>query len=255
MNIDLQNICDLVEQLGQSAHAEDMSVLEDQDKDIKIDLDYKLHERLSTYLLDRYDYPVLSEESDSFDFASHDGYYWIVDPIDGSLNHSRGIPFSCISIALWRGAYPILGVLYDIYDESIFFGRVGEDNDNSHRYAHLNGERIATATTDHPADGVLATGFPSRRDYDAQSLHRFISKVQQWKKVRLFGSAALSLAWVACGKVDAYVEEDIRIWDVAAGLAIVKAAGGNIYCQANRRKNFVTAVGANQNLHTDKVLC
>ena len=76
-----------------------------------------------------------------------------------------------------------------------------------------------------------------------------------WKKVRLFGSAALSLAWVACGRCDAYVEEDIRIWDVAAGLAIVKAAGGEVNVGVNKkRKNYVTAVATNGKIKVGDVL-
>lgn len=73
---------------------------------------------------------------------------------------------------------------------------------------------------------ILAKGFPVNRDFKSASLQNFLNSVQEFKKIRLLGSAALSLAYVACGRVDAYTEEDIMLWDVAAGIALVMAAGG-----------------------------
>ena len=86
---------------------------------------------------------------------------------------------------------------------------------------------MIVSTTKSYATASLTTGFPSARDYSDASLGNTIRKVQQFKKVRMIGSAALSIAHVANGSVDAYFEEDIWLWDVAAGLALVKAAGGD----------------------------
>ena len=104
---------------------------------------------------------------------------------------------------------------------------------------------IKVSKIDKKEEAVICTGFPSGRKYDAGSLHAFIKRIIGWKKVRLLGSAALSLAWLGSGRVEAYIEEDIRIWDVAAGLAIVKAAGGEIEFQIRKEKNFVTVKAKN----------
>ena len=168
--------------------------------------------------------------------------------MDGTLNYSRSIPISCISIALWQRQKPVIGIIYDFYHDEMFTGAVEQSPIHGKVGAWLNNEPIMTAHVQDKKQGVICTGFPSWRDYGNESLYRFIKKVQGWKKVRLIGSAALSLAWVACGRVDAYMEEDIRIWDVAAGLALVKAAGGNVYFKANERSNFITAIATNRHI-------
>ena len=78
----------------------------------------------------------------------------------------------------------------------------------------------------------MATGFPVKRDYSEGSLLSFVKQVRRFKKVRMLGAAALMSVFVACGRLDAYFEEDIMLWDVAAAMAIVKAAGGVVYYQA-----------------------
>ncbi|MBO8151897.1 MAG: inositol monophosphatase [Candidatus Marinimicrobia bacterium] len=233
------------------------SVLMDKGKDIKIKLDVELNRKIVDFLRKNFDYDVLSEEeSDGEDFTEFESFYWIVDPLDGSLNYSRGIPLYCVSIALWKGMEPVLGVIFDHNRGELFMGGAVEVAElGIKKGACRNGERVHVSDRGDMADGVLASGFPSFRGYTRESLLRFVDRVRMWKKVRLFGSAALSLAWVACGRCDAYVEEDIRIWDVAAGLAIVKAAGGEVNVGVNKkRKNFVTAVATNGKIKVGDVL-
>jgi myo-inositol-1(or 4)-monophosphatase len=208
-------------------------------KDISIAADKQLHEKISAFLLSHSDYPILSEEADDqLDFAKAKGPYWIIDPLDGSLNFHRSIPLNCISIALWEGRKPRLGIVYDFHRDEMFEA-------DTKKGAFLNGVPIHVSTTKKPSDGIVSTGFPSWRSYEAKALKQFVSKVQNWKKVRMIGSAALTLAWISSGRFDAYVEEDVRIWDVAAGLALVQAAGGSILCKPNARKNFVTTIATN----------
>lgn len=144
---------------------------------------------------------------------------WLVDPLDGTLNFTRGFPMAAVSIALWEGMEPRLGVIADVFSGQIFSGEVG-------RGAWLDEEGISVSAAGDTARAVIATGFPSGRSYDSDSLLEFVRKVQRYKKVRMLGSAALMLAQVAAGRFDVYEEEDIYLWDVAAGLALVKAAGG-----------------------------
>lgn len=225
--------------IGNSVHSTDSVLCSDNNKDIKINIDGLLHGKIVKMLRSLSNITILSEEDEFVsDFSQNTGLQWIVDPLDGSLNHFRGIPLSCISIALWNGQEPLMGTIYDYNLKQMYTGTIGKG-------AWLNDNPISASDIVDVQQAILCTGFPSYRDYEDTSLKRFISQIQCWKKVRLLGSAALSLAYLASGRVDGYMEEDIRIWDVAAGLAIVKAAGGEIYCRPNRRVNFVTAVATN----------
>ena len=166
-------------------------------------------------------FPILSEEAGIIGKIDREQYLWIVDPIDGSLNYSNGIPFFCISVALWKGNEPILGVIFDFFRNELFSGIIGEG-------AWLNETAIKTSKIKKKKEAILCTGFPIRTDFSDEGITKFVKQMQAYKKIRLLGSAALSLAYVACGRVDAYMEENIMLWDVGAGCAIVKAAGGEI---------------------------
>lgn len=193
------------------------TVIKDWDKDIKIDADREAHTMILEKLRET-GIAILSEEDLVHDFSGE--IKWIVDPLDGSVNFLRGIPQSAVSIALVRHGEPILGVVYDFTREEMFSGIVGEG-------AWLNGSTISVSTSGEKSEAIIMTGFPSYTDYSTKALGEYISLVQSFKKIRVIGSAALSLAYVASGRADAYYEKDIKIWDVAAGLALVKSAGGN----------------------------
>ncbi len=168
-------------------------------------------------------FPILTEESGAHGATDDAADLWIVDPLDGSMNFNRGIPLVCISIALWRNGEPHIGVVYDFVRDEMFSAEVG-------RGAWLNGEPIRVSSVADSTQGVLVTGFPSKALMNDEAMARFTHRVRAFKKVRMLGAAALMLAWVACGRVDAYTEEDIMFWDIAAGLALVKAAGGWVSC-------------------------
>lgn len=186
-------------------------------KDIKIQDDVESEEIIVNYLTEKSDFSILSEEKGLIENRAKD-LMWIVDPLDGSLNYLRSIPFSCVSIGLWKGEVPILGAVYDFNSLELFTGIVGKG-------AWLNGKAIAASTIDKKESAVLCTGFPVNTNFSPESLMDFIQKVREYKKIRFLGSAALSLVYVASGRVDAYLENDIMIWDVAAGLAIARSSG------------------------------
>ena len=217
------------------------TVIAERGKDISVSADKRINRSLIKFIKHETPYEVISEESQTEkSFDSIDDPVWIIDPLDGSLNFARNIPISCISIALWKKQQPLGGVIFDFVHQRLFSADL-----DSGTLPRENDMVIRTSRISEINRSVLCTGFPSWRDYKTKSLSLFVERIQKWKKIRLIGSAALSLAWVASGRADAYIEEDIRIWDVAAGLALVKAAGGHIYCKPGSRKNFVTAAATN----------
>ena len=191
-------------------------ILSEQAKDIKTEADVFVQEFILKELSET-GLPILAEESTVK--QRFEELHWIVDPLDGTMNFARGFPMACVSIALWNGMQPVLGIIKDVFSKSIFTGIVGD------KAFHCE-EPIRISQTSEINEAIIATGFPSGRDYSMNSLQKFVEKVQCYKKVRMLGSAALMLAQVAAGRFDVYEEEDIYIWDVAAGLAILQAAGG-----------------------------
>ncbi|EAJ5680827.1 inositol monophosphatase [Campylobacter lari] len=188
----------------------------DDKKDIKLQADLDSEEIICKILMSAFSYPILSEESYKINDKEKKGIYWVVDPLDGSLNYSQDIPLCCISIALYENNNPILGVIYDFYRKEMFSGIVGVG-------VWLNDKKIVLPDKiKNKRQAVLATGFSSYMNYNKEGLEKFILHIQEFKKVRLFGSAALSLAYVACGRVDAYYEKDIAFWDIAAGVVLAK---------------------------------
>lgn len=220
----------------------DRSVEQDLERDVKILADKRLESVIIKRLLEESQYPVLSEETGFFGGSNKNtDYKWIVDPLDGSLNFSRGIPINGISIALWEGMEPLLGVVYDFNRDEIFSGLVGEG-------AWLNSKPIIVSEITEKSKAVLCTGFPVSTDFSQKPLLNFVEDIRKYKKIRLLGSAALSLAYVACGRADVYMENDIKIWDVAAGIALVKAASGIVKYSSTGKENIFKVKASNQYL-------
>lgn len=196
----------------------DAKVADASGKDIKTMADVAAQD-LILAVLSSTGIPVLAEEGEHHAIDLN-GLVWLVDPLDGTLNFSRGFPVAAVSIALWEEGKPLLGVVHDIFSGQVFSGLTGHG-------AWLDEQAMHVSAVDKKSQAVLATGFPSGRNYDTASLLPFVHSVQNYKKVRMLGSAALMLAQVAAGRFDVYEEEDIYLWDVAAGIALVQAAGGS----------------------------
>lgn len=204
-------------------------------KDIKLRADKESEEAIIKILSQNSTYSILSEECGESEVFNTDSPYWIVDPLDGTANYSRNIPINCISIALWQGEIPILGVIYDFHNDEMFFGVVNDG-------AWCNEKEISVSDVKRENEAILTTGFPINRCYNSEALSDFLSDIQSFKKIRMFGSAAMSLAYLASGRVDAYTEEDIMLWDTAAGIAIVKAAGGWVEVEGSKTKKWARNV-------------
>ena len=204
-----------------SAQSEGPKILSDQGRDMKLQADRESEETILN-ALKQTPYPILAEESGEIGKIDTGQPAWVVDPLDGTFNYSRLQPLCCVSIALVEGNRTLLGVVYD-FNRSDMYSAIP-----SLGKALLNGSPMKVSSATDRGQASLATGFPVNRDYSTESLQGMIGYFQNFKKIRMFGTAALSLAWVSCGKVDAYFEEDIMFWDVAAGLALVEAAGGYV---------------------------
>jgi len=218
---------------------DNIEVFNSEGKDVKLKAD-KIAEQKIIEILSQSTHNIISEESGKIKLTNSE-LCWIVDPLDGSLNFSRHIPNCAVSIALYKKLEPILGVVYDFNRGELFKGVVGEG-------AWLNNDKIKVSSTEKEGNAVIYTGFPSKSDYSSKNISSFVKKVQKFKKVRLLGSAALSLAYVSCGRGDIYSEKSINLWDVAAGLAIVKAAGGTISMSKLNKSLQLDVSAKNSNL-------
>jgi myo-inositol-1(or 4)-monophosphatase len=148
-------------------------------------------------------------------------YRWIVDPLDGTTNYAHGYPCFCVSIALERAGEIVLGVIYDPTRDELFAAERGAG-------ATLNARPIRVSDIDDLNQALLCTGFPyDVRDRGDFARH-FANFVHQAQAVRRDGSAALDLAYVACGRFDGFWEEGLRAWDVAAGKILIEEAGGRV---------------------------
>lgn len=149
-------------------------------------------------------------------------YNWIIDPLDGTTNFIHGIPTYSISIALYEEDQPVIGVVYEINRGEMFYTYKGAG-------AFLNNREIRVSSRNPLSECLLATGFPYYQfDKQAQYMQLFSEMMQRCHGLRRIGSAATDLAYVACGRFDAFFEYNLNAWDVAAGAYLVQQAGGNI---------------------------
>ena len=186
--------------------------------DIKLELDVRTQDLITAQLLSQFpDHAIYGEEGLAGNQASE--FQWIVDPIDGTVNYFYGIPHFCISIALRERGAIIAGVIYDPMRDELWAAERGAA-------ATLNGKPIAVSTRTQLADATLSIGFSKSKTTISAGLPMLEKYVMRARKCRLMGSAALDLAYVACGRLDAYIEQSVSLWDVAAGKLLVESAGG-----------------------------
>ena len=176
-----------------------------------------------------------------------DSFNWIIDPLDGTTNFIHGLPPFCISIALQRDDEIVLGVIYEPNLDEVFYA--WEDSP-----AFMNYQPIEVSTKNKLDNALIATGFPY---YDYSKLQNYM-KIFEYcmintRGVRRLGSAAIDLAYVACGRMDGFYEYGLSPWDVAAGSFIVERAGGKIsdFSGGNNYIDGKEIIAFNSNLHPD----
>ena len=207
--------------------------------DIKLELDVRCQRLIEKGLRQSFpEIPVLGEEGISGPVDRQ--YRWVVDPIDGTVNFAYGIPHACVAIALQARRDPpsrevqarcfdqyetLVGVVYDPFlDELWTASEPGR--------ARLNGKPIKASERRNLEECILATGFSKSRESLEVMLSVFNSLVYRARKIRMMGSAALALCWVADGRLDAFVENGVHLWDILAGGFVLEKAGGEFYCRS-----------------------
>lgn len=162
---------------------------------------------------------IISEEEGSVNNNSE--YDWIIDPLDGTVNYANNIPIFSVSIALSKNGQLIACAVYQPMLDELFSAELGKG-------AKLNGESITVSNKSDLSTSLLVTGFPYDINNDPKNAIRsFTNIVKRGIPIRRLGSAALDLAYVACGRFEGFWEVNLNSWDIAAGILIVNEAGGN----------------------------
>ena len=199
------------------------------DRDVKLEADIASENLIKGIIESESNFPILAEESGKSADNLGDTF-WVVDPLDGTANYARDIPLCCISIALIQNLNPVIGVIYDFNNDDLYEG-------TKETKALLNNKLINVSDIAEKNKGILVTGLPNATDYSDEAMLKMVKDFQSWRKVRMIGSAAMASAYVASGKADLYKEFGTYLWDIAAGAAIINAAGGKADIK-NRRDNF-----------------
>lgn len=208
-------------------------------RDIKLKADLESEKLIIDFITSQSDYPILGEETGKSVDDLKD-IFWVIDPLDGTANYNRGIPISAVSIALVEKKNPVLGVIYDFNSDEMYEGSVSSK-------ALMNDKPIFVSDIKDKYRGTLVTGLPVAMDYDKKNMQTLIDNFQAWKKVRMIGSAAIASVYVASGKAELYTESGTNLWDVAAGVAICRAAGGSAIV-TNLSSDFSLDVEISNNL-------
>ena len=193
--------------------------------DLVTEVDRRAQDRIVEVLMREFpDHAILAEEgdlsrttaSDSFEFR------WIVDPLDGTTNFTRGVPPYAVSIGLERAGEAVLGVVLNVPLNECFVGHAGGG-------VSVNGALVRVSSTDRLQDCLLTTGFPYRELDNVDAYMTALKGVMRASRgIRRPGSASVDLAYVACGRFDGFFETGLMPWDVAAGTALIREAGGTV---------------------------
>jgi len=188
--------------------------------DIKLQIDVETQALITDLLLKQFPNHALYGEEGIVGDQSSD-YQWVVDPLDGTVNYFYRIPHFCVSIALRFKREVIVGVIYDPVRNEMWSTQKGQK-------PTLNGEEFKVSDRADLAEAVISVGLSKTGVTIESGLPLLQQMVHRARKCRLMGSAALDLAYVACGRFDAYIEQGVSLWDVAAGWILIETAGGTV---------------------------
>lgn len=190
-------------------------------KNLVTEADVNAQDAIFGIIHDKYpDHSFLGEEDLAVQNADSD-FRWIIDPLDGTTNYVHQFPYYCVSIALEYQGELTVGVIFDPTRDELFTAIRGEG-------ASLNGEPIRTSDADQLYDAMCVASLPVGGTGDEPQVKQFLNVFPKARSVQRTGSAALNLSYVACGRLDAYWSGTLKPWDQAAGVVIVREAGGQV---------------------------
>jgi myo-inositol-1(or 4)-monophosphatase len=194
----------------------------------------------------------VGEEKTSQVEVGEDDFVWLVDPLDGTTNYIHGYPCYAVSVAVARGRELLAGVIYDPVADEIYFAEQGLG-------AFCNGTRLETSSVTAVGEALVAVSLPPRVGPDSPDLADLVRVIQVSQAVRRSGSAALNLAYVAHGRLDGFWATKIQPWDVAAGVLLVREAGGVVTSRDGGEfdiwaPNFLSAAGHDLHANLLRVL-
>ena len=188
--------------------------------DLKLQIDVEAQELITELLLKEFPaHALYGEEGIVGDQSSE--HQWIVDPLDGTVNYFYGIPHFCVSIALRLRNEIMVGVIYDPIRREMWKGQKGE-------IPKLNGDPFRVSDRAELTEAVISVGLAKTGETIDANFPLLQAMIHRVRKCRVLGSAALDMAYVACGRLDAYIEQGISLWDIAAGWFLVENAGGTV---------------------------
>ncbi|MES2309399.1 MAG: inositol monophosphatase family protein [Verrucomicrobiota bacterium] len=207
-------------ELIRSNFGREVQVNESTVHDIKIQTDIDSQDLIYSIISKHHpDHRLIGEEGDSGNAKGE--VEWIVDPIDGTINFAMGIPHFCVSIAARKEGKLLLGVIYDPIRNDLFTVEAGGPT-------YLNGRAVQVSSRNKLSDAIMAVGFAKTKESVDHCMALYNHYGHAAKKLRAMGSAALDLAYVSCGRLDAYIEQGVSLWDIAAGWIMVEQAGGKV---------------------------
>lgn len=220
--------------------------------DIKLELDVRCQKLIERTLRRAFPaIPILGEEGILGDPEA--ATRWVVDPIDGTVNFTYGLPHACVSIALQvrraekksrdgKGEFvSVVGVVYDPFTDELWTAVRGERS-------CLNGRPIHVSTRRREKEAIVALGFAKERETLKKMLPTLHTLIHRVRKIRIMGAAALALVYVGTGRMDGYIEYGLRLWDIAAGGLIVECAGGTFWSEAVKGEYAYQIVASNRAL-------
>jgi len=210
-------------------------------KEVKAIADIVLEQDILT-ALSKTGYTILSEEAGYIAGESNSNFWFLVDPLDGTFNFVKGLGPCAVSIGFWEDRKPIFGVIYDINSNQLYWG-------GKNISSFCNGSVINVSKTPKKEQAAICTGFPVRFKMDElNEMQNFWNLITPYAKVRMIGSAAVSLLNVAKGAADVYSEQSIMLWDVAAGIAIIEGAGGYVRFDNSNQEYSLNVFASNNYL-------
>lgn len=215
--------------------------------DIKLALDRESQDLITDIILKEFpSHAIYGEEGLAGDQSSE--HQWIVDPIDGTVNFFYGIPHFCISIAKRVGEEIVLGVIYDPMVNELWTIEKGQQ-------PLLNGQPCEVSKREKLEDSILFVGCGKDAKALETGLERFRKGSLRARKMRMMGSAALGMSYIACGRLDAYVESRISLWDIAAGVLMIEATGGSVSLTKNpENPDVYSIVATNGKIPIEEIL-